>query len=330
MGSSTPASSGLFERLVAELSDIGGLPAADVGKWRRLGHFAIGAGLVAAAIVGTIVGVMHAAFHLQSGPLADIETFYTGAARLNIGDSLYPADANPDVIPYYYYPPLLAILLRPFALLPYPVFAALWEAGTILVFVLFVRRIGLNRRTAIALGILGYSIAGVLPLGQTQAHITWLMSLGSPFAIALAGQVKIFPALLALYWVGRGQYRQFALFLGWTAVMVLFQFVLEPDELIAFVDRTRLGEVGTASQLSPYAIAPWLWFALVVAFVLITPLVARTRFGWATAVAFATLATPRLFGYHLLSLGAALRPPDDQAEGTSSRFSFRPRPRDSG
>ncbi len=310
--------------LVEALCDVGGLQpgetagaTGDIGELRRLGHFAIGAGLVIGAIAGAILGVLHAIVHLQNDPLNDIPTFYVGAQRLNAGETLYPPGADPDRIPYYFYPPLLAILLRPFALLPYPIFAALWEAGTILVFVLFVRRLGFNRRTAIALGLLGGQIADVLSIGQSQAHIAWLLSLGSPFAIALAGQIKIFPALVALYWLGRRDWRKLGWFVAWSVALVLLQVVLEPRESLAFVRGLGLQQVGTYDQLSPYAFAPWLWFGLVVAFLVITPLVARTRFGWAAAVAFSSLVYPRLFGYHLLSLGAALKPPDDQPKNTA-------------
>lgn len=294
-----------------------------MGRWRRLGHFAIGAALVVGAITGAILGMLHAIVHLQNDPLNDIPTFYVGAQRLNAGETLYPADADPDRIPYYFYPPLLAIVLRPFALLPYPVFAALWEAGTIAAFILFVRRLGLNRRTAIALGLLGAQIADTLAIGQSQAHIAWLMSIGSPLAIALAGQVKIFPALIALYWLGRRDFRQLGRFLAWSLGLVLVQVILAPAESLAFLRGLGLQQVGTFDQLSPYAYAPWLWFALVAAFLIITPLVARSRFGWPTAVAFATLVPPRLFGYHLLNLGAALRPPDNPSD-------VRPRPPGSG
>jgi hypothetical protein len=301
-----------FERLIRVLTEIGGSrPSEERATRRRLLHFAIGASLVAAAIVGTIIGLVVAVGHLLTDPLNDVPTFYVAAQRLNAGETIYPAGADPDQIPYYRYPPLLAIVLRPFALLPYPVFAALWEAGTILAFALLVRRLGVNRRTAIALGILGVQIGGALPIGQSQVHVTWLLAVGQPWAIALVGQVKVFPALVALYWIGRGDYRQFVRFVSWSIALIVFQFVLAPAETIAFVQTLSLNQVGLAENLSPYGFSRPLWFGLALAFLVITPLVARTRFGWATAIAYSTLVSPRLFLYHLLSFSAALRKPDE-------------------
>jgi hypothetical protein len=266
------------------------------------------------AIAGAVLGVAHALIHIQTDPLADVPTYYLGGQRLNDGQPLYQ-DTDPDVNPYYRYPPLLAIAMRPFSLLPYPVFAALWEAGTILVFILFVLRLGVRRRTTwIALGLLGDQIGDAIPIGQAQTHVTWLLALGQPWSVALAGQIKLFPVLAALYWVGRGEWRKLSTFLIWTAALVLLQFVLAPGAVLDYVNSVSLDQVGQSNQLSPYVVSPALWFALVLAFLVITPVVARTRFGWPTAVAFASLAYPRLFGYHLMTLAAALRPPD--AEGS--------------
>ena len=325
MGSSTAAPSSRFERLVGTLSEVGGLPSGEAGKGRRLGHFALGTAIVAAAIIGTIVGVAHAVAHLSIDPLADVETYYLGGQRLNLGMPLYPADADPDVLPYYRYPPLLAIAMRPFALLPYPLFAILWEAGTILAFVFFVRRIGLSRRNLLALGILGNSIGDVLPIGQAQMHVTTLLALGQPWSIALAGQLKVFPALVALYWVGRGDWRSFVRFLEWTVAFVVLQFVLAPGAMIDYGQTLTLSQVGDAGNLSPYQWSRPLWLFLVIGLAFVTVLVARTRFGWAVAVAYSSLVYPRLFGYHLLSLGAALKSPDDQPAREPTR-----RPRGSG
>lgn len=234
------------------------------------------------------------------------------------GEDLYPPALDPNQPPLYY-PPLFAILLQPFALLSYPVFATLWEMGTMLVLVLFVRRVGWNRRTAITLGLLGAQVGDVLALGQGHAHITWLLALGTPFSIALAGQIKIFPALAALYWLGRREYRQFARFIGWSAALVAVQFIVAPAQTLTFAQTIGLSQVGNFDNWSPYAISPLLWAALMIAFVVITPLIARSRFGWVTAVAYATLSHPRLYGYHLLSLGAALRPPDPPVHRGTSR-----------
>lgn len=262
-------------------------------------------------MVQVLRGLLHAWVHLTNNQLGDVPGYYAAAQRLNAGHPLYDAGVGPDDASFYRYPPLLAIVLRPFALLPYPVFAFLWEAGTLLALFLLVRRLGVSRRTGLGLAILGTQLGDVLPIGQAHMHVTWLMALGTPWSIALAGQVKLFPALAALYWVGRGEYRQFIRFLEWTVVLLVLQFVLAPNALIDFGKTLTLEQVGMNEGLSPYLWSRPLWLGLVLFFLVVTPLVARTRFGWAAAVAYSSVIYPRLFGYHLLSLAAALRRPDE-------------------
>jgi hypothetical protein len=305
-------------RIVREVAVIGGYDrnAPPRGAVHLL-RFGVGASLIAAAVVGALVGLLHVVVHVQNDALNDTSAYYHAAERLNAGEPLYPPGEGPLTTPQYYvYPPLLAIALRPFALLPFPVFAVLWEAGTIAVFYLFVRRVGFNRRTAIALGLLGSQIGDVLTAGQAQAHVTWLMALGQPWSVALAGQLKIFPALVAVYWIGRGDYRKLLHFISWSVALVVLQLVLAPAATMDFTTVLPLDNVGTFTNLSPYQFSRPLWFFLVFAFLVVSLLLARTRFGWAAAASYATLATPQLFGYHLLSLGAALRAPDPQAPDT--------------
>jgi len=279
----------------------------------------VGAAIVAAAIVGVLLGIYHTAVHLQQDPLADVPGYYAAAQRLNAGQPLYASGVDADDPAFYRYPPLLAVALRPFALLPFPVFAGLWEVGTIVALFLLVRRLGVSRRTGLGLAILGNQIGDVVPIGQAHMHITWLMALGTPLSVALAGQIKLFPALLALYWVGRGEIRKVAQFLGWTALLLAIQFVLAPDALIDFGKTLALDQVGTNGTISPYQWSRPLWLGLVLLFLVVTPLVARTRFGWPVAVAYSTLVYPRLFWYHLLTLAAALRRPEDQDNAVAVR-----------
>ena len=301
-----------FARVISWLLELGGDPGGDAGGRSRRLRFTFAAVLAATSIVGALSGLLHLWVHVQNDFLNDVPAYYNAAQRLNAGLPLYPPNADPDLADYYRYPPLLAILARPFALLPFPVFGALWEAGTIVVLYLFVYRLGFTRRTAITMGLLGSQLGDVVGIGQAHAHVAWLMALGTPWSIALAGQLKLFPALIALYWIGRGEYRQFFQFVAWSLGLIVFQFVLGPGNLVDFAKVLTLENVGNFDNWSPYAISPGLWFALVLAFALITPFAARTRFGWPIAVFYATLVNPRLFGYHLLTLGAAVRKPDDE------------------
>ena len=262
------------------------------------------------AVVGALFGLGGFWLHLIDDPLTDVRAYYDAAARLNAGGPLYPPDANTNLSDFYRYPPLLAIVLRPFALLPYAAFAALWEALIVASLVLLIWRVGPRRpATWLAVGMLGLPISWALVIGQAHLPMSLLVSLGAPWAIALAAQLKLFPALIALYWIGRRDWRSLGRFAAWTLALVAIQVVLEPRGSVDFLGVTNLEQVGQVRNWSPYAWSPPLWAVLVVVGAILTLALARTRWGWAAAVTFSTLATPRFLYYMLLTLLAALRPP---------------------
>ena len=93
-----------------------------------------------------------------------------------------------------------------------------------------------------------------------------------------------------------------------------------PQHLLGFGEPSQVGEV---RNLSPYALSPLLWLALVVVGVGVALRLAPTRFGWAAAVTLSVLATPRLLAYQLSTLLAGLRVPDPEP-GPSSPPAERP------
>ncbi len=287
--------------------------------------------LFALAVVGAMAGFGVLVMHATSDPLADVHAYYDAATRLNAGDPLYEQPASADEAAFYRYPPLLAIVFRPLALLPFPVAAAAWELVVVGSLVLLVLRFGPRREsTWLALGILALPIGWSVAIGQAQVPVTLLMALGSPAAIALAAQIKLLPALLALWWIGRHDWAALARFAAWSVGLVLVQLVLEPRGTVDFVGATSLDQVGTAVRnLSPYAASPLLWAVLVAAGALVVTLLAPTRWGWAAAVALAVLASPRLLVYMLMALIAGLRAPNAGGAGRRSRApgsDVRPRP----
>ena len=60
-----------------------------------------------------------------------------------------------------------------------------------------------NRWTWYVLGWLAAPIAWSLVIGQAQILVMFLLTLATPFGLALAGSLKVFPALAAVYWLGR-------------------------------------------------------------------------------------------------------------------------------
>jgi hypothetical protein len=268
-------------------------------------------GVFAAAVIGYLASLAELAMHLASDPLADVHAYYDAGARLNAGLPLYPASADPNVADFYRYPPLTAIVFRPLAALPFPLAAGMWEALILAAFAVTLWWIGVRPRVLVVLGLLALPTAWVLAIGQAQALVTLLLVIGAPWAVALAGQLKLFPALVALYWVGRGDWRSFGRFVAWSAGFMALQLLLAPRDSLDFLGTLGPAQIGQVNNFSPWVISPWLWGVLFVAGVVVTVAIARTRWGWATAVVLSTLAPPRLLTYMLSSLIAALGRSED-------------------
>ena len=282
----------------------------------------VGALMVAVAVLGAILGVEMLAFHLATDPLADFRVYYDAAARLNAGLPLYPPGAR-------IYPPLFEIVLRPLALLPFNIAAGIWVGISLAALGLTLWRIGIRRpATWLAGGSLSAAIAWVLAIGQAEVIITLLLTLGSPLSVAIAGNIKLFPLLAGLYWIGRRDWRSFRRFLVWTGALIALQLVLDPGDTLAFpgtlaVVSTQVANAGT-HDLSPFAFSPPLWAVLLVVGVVLTWRLGRSRWGWAAAVSLSVLASPHLFSYMLMSLLACLRRNVGESRGREAGISAWP------
>jgi Glycosyltransferase family 87 len=265
--------------------------------------------LFAAAVVGTMAGAWTFVQHLATDPLADVRAYYDAGQRLNAGLALYPPMSNPDAAAFYRYPPLLALVFRPLALLPFDAAALLWELVMLVAFVLALRRIGMRTETLLALGILALPVAWTISVGQAQMLVTLLLAVAAPWSVALAAQLKLTPALAALFWLSRRDFRACAEFAACTLVLVLVQLALAPQATLDFLATLTTAQVGHVNNWSPYLLSPVLWLAMVIGGVLVAARLGRTRWGWAAAVALSVLATPRLLTYMFGSLLAALSDP---------------------
>lgn len=266
---------------------------------------------IGAAVVGLLIGIDTLVLHLRLDPLADVHAYYDAGARLNAGLPLYEQPAGTDDPAFYRYPPLLAIAFRPLALLPFETAALIWEALLIALFVATIARTGIrNEWTWIVLGWLAAPIAWSLAVGQAQVAVTFLVALGSPWAIALAANLKILPILVAVYWIGRRDWGAVRTLVVWMVGLIVLQFALEPAATIAFIGFSDLGQVGNVENRSLYGISPILWAAFVVVLVGLALRYASTRAGWALAVSTSVLVSPRLLLYQLSTLFAAVRSPD--------------------
>ena len=83
--------------------------------------------LIAASVLGIIIGLDTLILHLTTDPLADVHAYYDAGARLNAGLPLYDQPAGTNDADFYRYPPLLAVAFRPLAMLPFETAALIWE-----------------------------------------------------------------------------------------------------------------------------------------------------------------------------------------------------------
>jgi hypothetical protein len=271
--------------------------------------------LFAGAILGVLIGFNTLLLHLGSDPLADIRAYYDAGTRLNAGLPLYEQAASTNQAEFYRYPPLLAIAFRPLALLPYEAAALIWEAIVVASFAVLVWWLHPGKRGWFMIGMLAMPILWSLSIGQAQVPMTLLMAIGAPWSLAFATHLKVLPALAAIWWIGRRDWRALGQFVAWVVGLGLIQLVLEPAGTLAFPGQFGLSQVGEVLNFSPYVISPVLWAGLVVAGAVVAWRLAPTRWGWAAAVALAVLATPRLILYQLMTLLAGLREPAQPEAG---------------
>jgi hypothetical protein len=262
-----------------------------------------------AAVVGILIGINTFLLHLGSDPLGDVHAYYDAGSRLNAGVPLYDQAATTNDAEFYRYPPLLAIVFRPLALLPFATAALIWEAIVVVSLIALIVRLRPGFRGWLLFGMLAMAILWSLAIGQAQVPMTLLVAIGAPWSIALAAHLKILPALVAIWWIGRRDWRSLGRFAAWMVALAVVQLVLEPAATLAFPGVFNLGQVGEVRNWSPYVVSPWLWLALVVAGAFAAWRLAPTRWGWAAAVALSVFATPRLLLYQLMTLVAGLRAP---------------------
>jgi hypothetical protein len=276
-----------------------------------------------AAGIGLVIGIDTFLLHLRMDPLADVRAYYDAGARLNVGLPLYDQPATTNDPGFYRYPPLLALVFRPLALLPFETAAALWAAFLIGLLVATLVRSGLrNRWTWLAAGWLAAPIAWSLAVGQAQIAVTFLLVVGAPWAVAIAAHLKVFPILAAVYWLGRRDWTSLARLAAWVAGLTVLSFVFEPTGTLAYIGFLSLDQVGEVQNRSLFAVSPAL-FAIGLAVLAVLALAyARTRAGWPLALALVIFANPRLLMYQTSSLQAGTREPNRPSideDGPSAR-----------
>jgi hypothetical protein len=255
--------------------------------------------------------------HLRLDPLGDVRAYYDAGARLNSGLPLYEQPSTTNDAAFYRYPPLLAIIFRPLAQLPFEWAAAMWEAILLVALAATMWLLPRRRSTLLLLCWLAAPIGWSLVIGQAQVAVTYLMTVGSPLGLAVAGHLKVFPFLAAIYWLARRDRRSLLLFGGWALLILGICFVLEPGATVAYFNFLSFEQVGEVRNLSPYEISPVLWGVTVALLAFAAWRLAPTRAGWALAVTLTVFATPRLLMYQFMTLLAAAGGPRDRGRRTS-------------
>jgi hypothetical protein len=162
-----------------------------------------------ALYVLTIVIVAIGKAYGQRGPDNNFVIFRWSFLNLASGADMYAAQPQHHA-DLYKYSPSFAVLFAPFALLPFALSLALWDALNALLLFFAVDKVLPSRQAAIALALIYLEMLRSMQRSQSNSLVTALVilaflaferrqQLGAAFAIAIGAAVKIFPlAALAL------------------------------------------------------------------------------------------------------------------------------------
>lgn len=198
-----------------------------------------------ALYVLTIVIVAVGKAYGHRGPDNNFLIFRWSFLNLAAGNDMYAAQAQHHT-DLFKYSPSFAVLFAPFALIPFSLSLALWDALNALLLFFAIERLLPSRPAVIALGLVYLEMLRSMQRSQSNALVTALViiaflafeqrrQLGAAFAIAVGAAVKIFPlAALALAIFYPRKWR-FALLMALATVVVLALplLVVSPAELAA-------------------------------------------------------------------------------------------------
>ena len=263
--------------------------------------------LLCAALV--VVGLLTASANWH---LTDLKAYLAAADLLASGGNPFDVELWERGLPFHYhYSPWFAAIFVPMLGLPIEAVRAGWSVTLIFAsaaaLVPLVRSYGLSAFPVVALMV--FLLANLVAEGNVQplllAALVWsLERRAGPVAIGVAASLKITPILLALVYVGRGQWARAILAGAVAAVFVAPTLLFELPE-------TAVATGGTGLFTS----APLIWGLSVVAALGATIALARSRFGWLAASTATVLALPRLLIFDATNLVASVpagrRPRED-------------------
>lgn len=231
--------------------------------------------------------------------LTDLKAYLAAAEQLASGGNPFDVQLWERGLPYHYhYSPWFAALFVPLTGLPVEVVRVGWSvllvAAAGAAVVPLAVRYGWHAFPLLA--IMAFLLTNLVAEGNVQpillAALVWSLERpAGPVAIGAAASLKITPILLALVYVGRGQWVRAATAAAVTAVLVLPAFLFE-------LSATATATGGTGL----FTYAPILWAVLALAAVGTTWRLACSRFAWLAAGTATILALPRLLIFDVTNL----------------------------
>lgn len=253
-----------------------------------------------ALVVG--LGISQLVLTVGDWHLRDAGAYWEAAMRLRDGEPLFPRLRDSEVSEIYRYAPWFAYAWIPLTYLPREIANVLWSAilmGSSLAALMPLA----HSRAWLLVALFAPILIGISAIGNVQPLIIAALVLGverrsGPLWIALAASLKVVPLLLALTYVGRGEWRKAILTGILTAALVV--------PMLLFDLSNYPTDAGAAAGIIA---APVLYAIAVAAAILVSLRLAGTRYAWLASSAAATLAVPRLFVYDITFLMVAI--PDD-------------------
>jgi len=235
--------------------------------------------------------------------LSDAAAYWNAALRLREGEPLYPVLVNVDASEVYRYAPWFAWVAVPFTYLPQQLAGALWSAVLLVASAAALMPLA-RARAWLLVALFAPILVGISAVGNVQslmiAALVWgVERRGGPLAIGAAASLKIFPILVVVAYIGRGEW--------WRAVTAIAVAAALWAPALLHDLRGYATEAGQAAAI--FAV-PMLWAVVVGAGIGVTLRLARTRFAWVAAATTVALSLPRLFVYDVtyLMVGAAPTP----------------------
>jgi len=248
-------------------------------------------------IVALVVGLGISQLILTIGDwhLRDMSAYWEAAQRIRAGEPLYPPLPDSEASEVYRYAPWFAWAWVPLTFLPREVVNVLWSSillGASAGALIPVVRLRAWLTVAFFLPIL----VGISAIGNVQPLIVAALVMGverrsGPMWIAAAASLKAIPILLAVTYLGRGEWLRAGVTLLLTALLVAPMLLYDLGHYPT--------SAGGAGMLLEW---PILYGIVVGAGLLVSLRLARSRYGWLASSTTAALALPRFFVYDVTFL----------------------------